>query len=102
MAIESTHDTKDVKLKWNVETKLVYVLCDDDGAASRHLSKLIERKLVGTVEGVILRSSDEATIVRIIRGKNIIEFLQLGHETRSYKPKTKFSDILSKKNKKDD
>ena len=101
MAIESTHDTKDVKLKWNVETKVVDVSCNDIGAASRHLSRLIEMKLVGTVEGVILRSADDGVLVRIFRGKRIIEFLTIGHETKTYKPKTKFSDILGKK-KKDD
>ncbi len=95
MANIKHYNTDHIKLQWNTEKKTVRILCKEETFASRYLSMLIEQRKVGIVTGVIYSKKKSDRVVRIFRGKELSKFLNMVHTNRSFKTKTRFTDLFS-------
>ncbi len=87
-------DSNKVRLRWDLDTHVVTVSCNNINLASKYLSTLIIAKRVTAISGIVYSAVYPSKIVKIYVGKCIEEFHNLAHERR-YKTRTKFTDLLS-------
>ena len=95
MAVIHNLDSKNIKLRWNLENKQVWVTCHSSRIASAYISKLIHQKRIGTISAVFYREDDETNVVHVFSGERIVRFIQEGFK-KEYRTKTKFTDLLKK------
>ncbi len=93
MAIVKKLDSNKVRLRWNVDTQVVTVSCDNIHLASKYLATLVISKRITSIKAIIFSITYPCKIVELYAGKRIEKFHHLAHEKR-YKPRTKFTDLL--------
>lgn len=94
MAIVNNLDSNKVRLRWNLDTQVITVSCDNIHLASKYLSTLIITKRITAISGIVYSEVYPSKIVELYVGNRIEEFHNLAHEKR-YKTRTKFTDLLN-------
>ncbi len=94
MAVVTNLDSKKVRLRWNIETHVVTMACDNINLASKYLSTLIISKRITAIKAIVFYEVYPGPFVKLYAGKHVEEFHALAHERR-YKPRSRFTDLIS-------
>ncbi len=93
MGVVNNLDSSKVRLRWNLDTKVIIISCSNIHLASKYLSTLIISKRITAVSGIVYSEVYPSKIVELYVGERIELFHNLAHEKR-YKTRTKFTDLL--------
>lgn len=94
MAVVNNLDSNKVRLRWNIESHVVTISCTNINLASKYLSTLIIAKRVTAIAAIVYSETYPSKVVKLYAGKNIEKFHCLAHERR-YKPRSRFTDLIS-------
>lgn len=92
MAIVNNLDSTKVRLRWDIESHVVVVSCNNIHLASKYLSTLIIAKRITAIKAIVFSEVYPCKIVELYVGERIEAFHKFAHEKR-YKPR-KFTDLL--------